>query len=418
MIKVRGSEVRGTVVAPPSKSHTHRAIFLSGMAMGQSHISTPLISADTVASLQAMNAFGARFYEHDNGITVNGGTLTSAERTVNVGNSGTTLRLLAGLASLFPDTTTIDGDSSLRTRPMAPLLESLTEMGAICNSRNGYPPVSIRGPLSSNSTSIRGDLSSQFISSLLISSGLRKEGAEIRIKGRLSSRPYVDITIDMMERFGVPVKICESGFRVVGGGYRACNYKVPGDFSSAAFPLVAGALCGSVTVNGLNIEDRQGDKEIVRILQAFGAEVKIGNGWVRSQNSPLKSTDVDMSDTPDLFPIVAVLATKASGKSRLYNAQHLRFKETDRIATTVGFLRAMGADVIAHEDGCSIQGGRALKGCTVNTYGDHRIMMAAFVAALSAEGVTEIICNDEYKVSYPLFLEHMKSLGADWSEIR
>jgi len=414
-MRVRRSDLKGQVRAPPSKSHTHRAVFMAAMADGRSVISDPLLSADTMASCRAMRHMGAEVECGDSSITIVGG-LECRGGEIDVGNSGTTLRLLAGTASLFPCPTVIDGDESLRSRPMGPLLDCLDSMGARCTSRGGKPPVTVEGPLTGRRASIRGDVSSQYISSLLMAGGLREGGMRVEVTGRLASRPYVDITVDLMRRFGSLVAETEGGYEAEGGGYAPCDYRVPGDFSSAAFPLVAGALCGDVAVYGLDLEDLQGDKAILDILRAFGAEVEADGGRARSSASKLRGARVDMGDVPDLFPAVAVLAANAEGESRLHNARQLRFKESDRIATTVAMLRSMGADIEAAEDGCVVRGGRRLRGAKVETHGDHRIMMAAFVAGLSADGVTEIDAKGEHQVSYPMFLNQMRSIGAVFEE--
>lgn len=410
-LRIFPGELDGCVTAPPSKSHSHRAIFLSSMADGESVIDEPLLSADTLSSCDAMRAFGAHIEIGESRLLVSGGGLMAKGETIDAGNSGTTLRLLSGLASLFPRTTVIDGDSSLRTRPMGPLIDALMEMGARCSSVQGKPPVSIRGPLVGRRVSIEGGVSSQFISSLLLAGGLREGETAIDVLGRMSSRPYVDITIAMMGRFGSKVQCEDAGFITEGGGYIPHNYRVPGDFSSAAFPLVAGAIAGDVKVTGLDHNDLQGDKAILEILRSFNADVEIGKGWARVRKSELIAADVDLGDTPDLFPIVSVLAANAEGTSRLFNARHLRFKESDRIATSVAMLKSMDADVTGTDDGCIVRGGRPLKGGTIETHADHRIMMAGFIAGLNAIGHTEILSNGEHRVSYPLFLEQMEHLG-------
>lgn len=410
-LKIFPGEISGCVTAPPSKSHSHRAIFLSSMADGESVIDEPLLSADTLSSCDAMRAFGADIEVRDSRLRVRGGGLMSKGGTIDVGNSGTTLRLLSGLASLFPQTTVIDGDSSLRTRPMGPLINALTEMGARCSSVQGKPPVSISGPLVGRKVSIEGGVSSQFISSLLLASGLREVDTTVEVLGRMSSRPYVDITISMMRRFGATVHCDGSSFTIEGGEYVPHDYRVPGDFSSAAFPLVAGAIAGDVKVTGLDHNDLQGDRAILDILRSFNADVEIGEGWARVKKSKLEAADVDLGDTPDLFPIVSVLAANAEGTSRLFNASHLRFKESDRIATSVAMLKSMGAHVTGTDDGCIVKGGRPLRGGIVETHGDHRIMMAGFVAGLNVIGHTEMSSNGEHEVSYPLFLEQMGHLG-------
>jgi 3-phosphoshikimate 1-carboxyvinyltransferase len=236
--------------------------------------------------------------------------------------------------------------------------------------------------------------------------------ARIQIQGNLSSKPYVDITAHMMRRFGAQVLFGEGEICVHGGkGYRGCDITVPADMSSAAFPLVAGALGGSVAAKNMDMNDPQGDKRIVEIMKDAGAEVSVNNNEVTSSFGELKATDVNMNDIPDLFPIVAVLLSTAKGTSKLYGAPQLRFKESDRIKATVDMLRTLGADIIETDDGCVISGVRKLKGGNIEHHEDHRILMAAAVASLLCENEVTMKRSNCYDISYPLFLEHMKRLG-------
>jgi 3-phosphoshikimate 1-carboxyvinyltransferase len=223
----------------------------------------------------------------------------------------------------------------------------------------------------------------------------------------------VEITMDMMSRFGAGCSESEGTFHVPGGqSYRAQDYVVPGDFSSAAFPLAAGALAGKVTVINLDPKDRQGDRMFVDILRRFGASVVQNGGAVSVASAPLRGIEVDLADAPDLFPIVAVVATQAKGVTTIVNAEHVRYKESDRIASTVKFLADMGADIMEKKDGCVVHGPCSLKGAFVDPLADHRILMAASVAALVAEGVTTIGDGDCFRISYPGFVKDMTSLGA------
>jgi len=222
-----------------------------------------------------------------------------------------------------------------------------------------------------------------------------------------------------MELFGCTCSVTGDGFHVPGGQrYEPRRFTIPGDFSSASFPLVAGALAGRATMTGLDQETRQGDRVILDIMREFGAGVHGTERGVDVTASELHGADVDLSDSPDLFPVVAVLATQASGSSRLYNAGHLRHKETDRIRTTVEFLRRMGAKIEEREDGCAIEGPVRLRGASVDPRGDHRILMSAVVAGIVAQGVTEIGDGECYAVSYPAFLQDMRNLGIEVEMIK
>jgi 3-phosphoshikimate 1-carboxyvinyltransferase len=271
----------------------------------------------------------------------------------------------------------------------------------------------VRGPNTGRETHIPGDISSQFISSLLISSPLKDVDTDIHLTTDLKSRPYVEITVDMMSRFGTKCSESDGTFHVPGGqSYRSQDYLVPGDFSSAAFPLAAGALAGHATVINLDPRDRQGDRSFVDILRRFGASVTQRDGAVSVASAPLQGTEIDLADAPDLFPIVAVVATQAKGVTTITNAEHVRYKESDRIAATVKFLADMGADIEERKDGCVVRGPCRLKGTSVDPLADHRILMAASVAALVADGETVIGDGDCFRISYPGFVKDLVSLGA------
>lgn len=415
-LQVSRSTVKGVVEAPPSKSYTHRAIVLAGLARGDSVIRRPLLSEDTLSTLRGMEQFGTLSKSEGPDLIVRGGSLRAPIGEIDCGNSGTTLRLLTGIASLLPSTVTLTGDASLQQRPMKPLLSALKEMGVSATSarNDGAAPLIIRGPNTGRWTHVRGDISSQFISSLMISSALKELDTEIMLTSPLRSRPYVDITMDMMELFGGRCWETKNGFYVPGGQtYRPCAITIPGDYSSAAYPLAAGALAGKVTVKGLDAKDRQGDRRVVDILAAFGASMRRDGDRVTAEAGDLQANDVDLGDSPDLFPILAVVATQAKGVSRLHGAGHLRHKESDRIRATVAFLKAMGADIEERDDGCEVRGPTTLKGRSVDTMGDHRIMMAEAVAALVAEGATTISESSSPAISYPSFVSDLRRLGAD-----
>jgi 3-phosphoshikimate 1-carboxyvinyltransferase len=302
---------------------------------------------------------------------------------------------------------------------MKPLLNALTELGvrAVSQNGDGNAPIIVRGPNKGRWAHIKGDISSQFISSLLISSALKELDTEIVITTPLKSKPYVEITRDMMALFGGISTETKNGYHVLGGQrYRPRDFTIPGDYSSAAFPLVAAALTGKVSVTGLDPQDRQGDRSILDILSRFGAKVSWSEDRITVEKGELRAADVDVGDSPDSFPILAVLASQAEGETKLTNAEHLRFKESDRIATTVAFLKLMGADIEERPDGCVVRGPSKLKARTINPSGDHRILMAAAIAGLVAEGTTTITDGDCYSISYPRFVSDLKALGAQVEE--
>ncbi|MCL2890845.1 MAG: 3-phosphoshikimate 1-carboxyvinyltransferase [Methanomassiliicoccaceae archaeon] len=412
MMRFSGNSVNGMITPPPSKSHTHRAFFLSALSDERCWITNWLNSQDTRATRNAIEMIGADVGGCCGGIQITNEGLHAPSGIVDADNSGTTMRLFTGIASMFDSPVTITGDASLRSRPMGPLLDALTQMNVKCSSDGGKAPVTVCGPNKGGNVRIRGDVSSQFISSLMIAAPMLPNDTVIGIEGSLSSKPYVDITANMMKRFGADVTFDDNVIQVSGGtGYKGHDLVIPSDMSSAAFPLTAGALGGSVTARSIDMDDPQGDKRIVDILRDAGALVVVHDDKVTATKCELTSLDVDMNDIPDLFPIVAVLLSTAKGKSRLYGAPQLRFKESDRIKATVNMLSALGSDIIETDDGCVINGVPRLKGGTIEHHEDHRILMAAAVASLVADGEVCMKNSNCYDVSYPLFLGHMKRLG-------
>ncbi|MDV0444107.1 3-phosphoshikimate 1-carboxyvinyltransferase [Methanorbis rubei] len=413
---VSHSQLRGITAAPPSKSHTHRAFILAALADGTSVVSSPLFGEDTNATLDAVEALGAevsRTPENDT-VTIRGGKLRPSAKIIDCKNSGTSIRILAGVAAQLAGTTSLTGDASLCSRPMKPLLDAFTELGVTVTSRDGCAPFSVTGPVSGAAVHIRGDISSQFISALLIGAPLSKNELSVHLTTLLTSRPYVEMTIAAMKEHGVSVVTTEDGFFVPKNQkYSPADARVGGDYSSAAFLFAAGALTGDVIVTNLYPKDPQGDKMFIDLLESLGAGVnRTSSGEVRVTKGPMHGADVNLADAPDLFPIAAVLATQCEGTTRLFGAAHLRFKESDRIKSTAMFLQSMGADITETEDGCIVNGPCALSGTNVTTFGDHRIMMAAAVAGLIADGDTVIDDAECCAVSYPNFVAAMQALGA------
>ncbi len=412
---MRSSVARGTITAPPSKSYTHRGMVLGALTNSHFLLKNPLISGDTKATMDALFAFGSEVDTNAHGVRIFCDHLRPSPGVIDARNSGTTIRLMAGIASLLPSATTLTGDESLVKRPMGPLVDALTQLGASCQYLRdaGMPPLIISGPITGASAEIQGNISSQFVSSLLIACAKKRGETVISLNGQLRSRPYVDITIQMLREFGGEVEERESGFRIPGDQKLARDsYVVPGDYSSAAFPLAAAAITGGdATIRSLGKESPQGDRAIVDHLRTFGAKVVVSSDSVRVSGGELSGTEIDVQHTPDLFPVLAVLGSVASGRTVLKGGENLRAKESDRIAATTAFLSAMGANILPREDGCVIEGVDRLHGATVRTLGDHRILMAAAVAALVSTTETRIEDDTSYAVSYPGFLRDMHQLG-------
>ncbi|WP_400207866.1 3-phosphoshikimate 1-carboxyvinyltransferase [Methanomethylophilus alvi] len=413
-IVFRGGRAEGKVSPPPSKSHTHRAIIMSALSEGRCEVSSPLISFDTRATMDAVRAMGAVVTEREGSVTVECESIHAPDRTIDVMNSGTTMRLMTGISSLFSEKVVLTGDSSIQKRPMGPLLDSLSAAGVECSSNGGKPPVEVRGPITGSELVIDGGVSSQFVSSLIMSSPLTGRPTDVRITGHLVSKPYIDITTSMMGKFGVEVTEEGNVFHAEPQHYSPTDYRVPADFSSSAFPLVAGGIAGRVTARGMDMSDPQGDRKIIDVLKEAGCDVEVSGDEVTCSNTGrLEGAEIDMGDIPDLFPVVAVLLSTAKGRSRLYGAPHLRFKESDRIALTENMLRTLGADIRGTEDGCVIEGVERLHGGRIEHNGDHRMMMAAAVASLVSDGPVLMENDACWNVSYPGFPEQMRSIGMD-----
>lgn len=411
-MEFKGGVAKGSVRPPGSKSYTHRALLMAALSGGVCRITDPLISRDIMATVNALRSMGSEISIGDGAVTVRTEVLHAPDRPIDVGNSGTTLRFITAVSSLFDSEVSITGDGSILRRPMGPLLDALSSSGAVCTSDNGNPPITVRGRLIGGRITVERSMSSQFVSSLMIVSPLIGRPVEIHMVGKETSDPYIDMTQWMMGEFGVNVEREGDAFKVLPQRYLPRDMAIPSDFSSAAYPLVAGALSGEVSVRGLDIQCPQGDAGIIGILESAGCSMKRSGDTVtcRNEGRP-RSMDIDLSGVPDLFPTVAVLLSVADGRSRLYNVPQLRYKESDRISSTVGMLSSLGADIEGTEDGCIIEGVERLKGGKVDHRGDHRIMMAAAVASFVSEGAVSMEDDGCYSVSYPGFLDDMRSIG-------
>lgn len=420
--KVNNSIVRGEIFAPPSKSYTHRAIIMSALADG-TVVNRPLLSADTVATISACRAVGAKISEEGDRLVVKGvkGKPSVPADTIDVANSGTTLRLMSAICALCDGTTVLTGDESIQTRPNTPLIDVLNSLGASVRSiaGDGTAPIEVTGPMTGGDAVMGGGISSQFFSALLIACPLCSRQTEIMVEGALKSRPYVEITIEMLKSAGISIELNEDirgqlTFIIPPDqSYRLKEYTVPGDFSSASYLLAAGALVGNgITVKGL-FPNSQGDSAIIHILQEMGGDIKWDKekGEVVVNRSQLKGISVDVGMTPDLVPTLAALGAAAKGQMVIENAEHVRYKETDRLHAMTVELTRMGVDITEEPDRLVINGG-GLHGARVSGWHDHRIVMALTVAGLIA-GDTVIDTTESVEISYPGFFEDMKGLGGD-----
>ena len=409
----------GVVSAPPSKAYTHRMIIAASLSNGTSKIFNPLISDDTQATLEAVKALGAETELHENCWTIHGQEkLKTPSRPIDCRESGSTLRFMIPVAALAPGASTFIFGASFERRPVAPLLESLKQLGVESTIQSDGSSVRVSGGgIKGGETSIRGDISSQFISGLLFACPKAKEDTEINVTTTLESKGYVEMTLEVIVDHGLEGALNPDLSRLwipSNQSYRPCDHNVPGDFSSAAFLLAAAAVTSSkVTVKNLTYQTAQGDRDILGILQEMSASVKIGDDSVEVEGERLVGVDIDAKDIPDLVPVCAVLGCYAEGRSEIYNAKRLRYKESDRLDSISTELKKMGADIVVNEDGLTINGQCPLHGTTIDPHNDHRIAMACAVAALGAKGETKIQDVECIHKSYPQFFSDLRVLGAN-----
>ncbi|WP_134671905.1 3-phosphoshikimate 1-carboxyvinyltransferase [Halorussus marinus] len=431
-VELSPSTLSGAARAPSSKSYTHRAILAAGYS-GGALVYDPLVSADTEATMRAVEAFGGAVTRESDHLDVDGfdGRPDVPADVVDCANSGTTMRLVTAAAALADGASVLTGDSSLRSRPHGPLLEAVESLGGRAEStrRNGRAPLVVEGPISGGRVSMPGDVSSQFVTALLMAGAVTDDGIEIELETELKSAPYVDITLELLEEFGIDAEKRgpdaagpAGGTYSVGGGqfYEPTDgeYHVPGDFSSISYLLAAGAVAAdpdeAVRVEGA-YPSAQGDSEIVGVLDRMGADVDWNreDGVVTVERSTLSGIEVDVGDTPDLLPTVATLGAVADGETRLVNCEHVRYKETDRVSAMAEELSTLGVETEETAETLTIRGGDSeLTGGAVDGRGDHRIVMALSVAALAASGPTTVSDAQHVDVSFPEFFDVLYDLGA------
>lgn len=417
--RVTKSTLDGTIITPSSKSHTIRALLIATLAEGTSVIKDALLEGDGKSALDAAVALGAEIDITDGTLTLKGigQDLTKGDTDIFMGNSGTGTRLFTTAAALGSKERTFDGDSSLRSRPMKPLLQAIKDLGGDfeIKSDNGHIPYTVKGPLSGGETTVDG-LTSQYLSSLLLTTPLIKNDSLINVTN-LHEKPYVQITLWWLDRMGVKYEMSEdmSSYKVFGGQkFNTINSRIPGDFSSATFGAVAACVTGTkLKIDNIDFTDPQGDKEIFSCIEKLGGAVVRGDGYaIVDGTKPLKGAVLDLNTMPDSLPAFSVLGCIAEGETRLVNVKQARIKETDRIAVMNEELSKMGADIEELEDGLVIRKS-SLKGTCVSGHEDHRVVMALALAGMVSEGETLIDTAEAASVTYPTFARDFMNIGAN-----
>jgi 3-phosphoshikimate 1-carboxyvinyltransferase len=411
MIEIKPYNIkdRCEITVPGSKSFTHRILIASALSNGMCSIENALLSEDTVLTMKALRQMGIRIEEKPgNRLIVYGGSgdLQPSTEPIYLGNSGTSLRLLTAVAALGKDTYTLLGNDRMAERPLQALIDALGQIGVQARSTNsnGCPPVEVNGQnLSGTTVAINCRTSSQYLTGLLLIAPCTQRGLEIKVTEGPVSRPYVDMTIDVMSKFGIDIsRQGYDGFQITGKQvYRAGAYEVEADGSQAGYFWAAAAICKkTVKVKGVIKGSYQGDVNFSKVLASMGCAIKNEpDGITVSGNDRLRAVELDMGDMPDMVPTLAVVAAFAEGITVIKNVSHLKSKESDRLTSVVDELIKMGITARCSDDALMVTGGQP-RGTEIETYGDHRIAMSFAVAGLAAPGT---IILDEHCVekSFP-----------------
>lgn len=404
----------GTVMAPPSKSDVHRAIICAALSQGVCTVSPVALSEDIKATIACVEALGARTNICQNQLTVDGTRLFSQRSAVlDCHESGSTLRFLIPVAAAGGVEATFTGSGRLPERPIGIYTDALPQRGVVCQTGGGLP-LQISGRLQSGVFRIPGNVSSQFITGLLFALPLLDGDSDIVLTSPIQSIGYINMTIRTMSKFGIEVDMTDTGWHVRGKQhYIPTDYTTDGDWSQAAFFLTAGAVGGEVTVNNCNIDSSQGDRAIAALLREFGADVQQDGGVITVRRAPMKAIDIDAAHIPDLVPVLAVGACFAEGVTRIFNAERLRVKESDRLQSTAALINALGGKAKELPDGLAVTGVPSLTGGSAQGCNDHRIVMAAAVCAAGCTG--DIRCTDAWSVnkSYPDFYEDYRKINGN-----
>ena len=421
----------GAVSAVPSKSQAHRALICAALADKPTRIICDSESGDISATIACLTALGAEITYEPGGYCVSpmtvrrdlcprgqeSGVREQETETTSVilhcGESGSTFRFLLPIVCALGRNVSFIPRGRLPQRPLSPLADELISHGCSLSTQ-GSVPFHTSGQLVPGCYSMDAGVSSQFISGLLFALPLLKGDSELRLTGRADSFPYIELTLEALKAFGVTIEFDGTVFSIPGGQiFKAPDLvNIEGDWSNAAFWMGAGAVgAGKITCTGMDLRSRQGDRAIIDILQEFGARVEIENYAVTVTGGDLKGLEIDARNIPDLVPILAVVAASAEGITVIRNAGRLRDKESDRLSAITDVMRGLGSDVIQTEDGLVIRGSTALKGGQVSSHGDHRIAMAAAIAATNCTKEVEILGADAVSKSYPGFFDDFRSLG-------
>lgn len=408
---VNSSQIDGEINAPASKSAMIRAVAAALLAQGASKIINPSFCSDGLTVLAIADTLGAEIERGKEGVTIkgNGGLKEKCIKgnTLDCAESGLCIRMFTPISGLLEEEITLNASCSLLKRPLK-MVEALTALGVTCLTDRGFAPVQVRGRIGSGRISINGFESSQFLTGLLMTLPLCSGDSYITVTA-LKSKPYIELTIDIMRRFGVAVSHNNdlTEFHIKGDQhYKPCMCAIEGDWSGAAFFLVAGALAGSIKVKGLNPDSYQADKVVMEALIKAGAQVEMKNDYIFVAKDRLNAFEFDAGDCPDLFPPLVALGAGCADKSVIYGVERLKHKESNRGLALVEEFSKIGIKIRVFEDRMEIAGGNR-RGGTVDSHNDHRIAMACAIAAFAGQGDVIVERPACVSKSFPSFFEDL-----------
>jgi 3-phosphoshikimate 1-carboxyvinyltransferase len=406
------SPIKGQVEVPPSKSHSQRVLLAAALSRGTSEIIHPGISEDESGMMEAVKNLGASIRLKSGHLFIEGG-MQPVAGTLNMGESGLGIRLITPVAAMFQKEIRITGEGSLKKRPMDTFEKAIREAGGLCQTTNGYLPLTIKGPLTGGTVCLDTPISSQFLSGLLFALPLAENNSTIRVKN-LKSTPYIDLSLDVLGRYGIEIGHRQyHTFEITGRQhYKPARLEIEKDWSNAAFFFVAGAIWGEITIGGLNPGSVQGDKKILEAVTACGAQAYEKDGTYRiAKKGALKAFQIDATHCPDLFPPLAVLASYCTGTSSIKGVHRLIHKESNRAGAIQKELNSMGVPVSLEQD-CMLITGRRPAGGKFHAHNDHRMAMAGAILGLGARSPVTITGSEAVRKSYPAFFNTLKELHA------
>ena len=418
-VKITPGKLKGEVKIPPSKSMAHRAVICASLSNGKSKITNIEYSDDIIATINAMRALGSEIEIFDDHLEIDGSRVFSKNvGEIDCNESGSTLRFMVPLAIAKEAEMRFIGKGNLGKRPLTTYYEIFDRQGIEYSYKEGELDLKVKGNIKGEEFKIRGDISSQFISGLLFTLPLIKEDSKIIITTNLESKGYIDLTLSMLDYYGISVVNNDYKEFIIKGNqkYTPKDYKVEGDFSQSAFFLVADALGSDVLVKDLNMDSLQGDKEVIEIIERMGCKILSKEEGIKVKAKDLTPTIIDAAQCPDIIPVLTVLASLTTGITKVINAERLRIKECDRLKAITTELNKLGASVTELENSLLIEGVESLTGGTVSSWDDHRIAMTLAIAATCAKDEVIIENPSCVKKSYPSFWRDYKLLGGKVDE--